>query len=234
MYVLVPDDPVFFAKFQSLEEPLLRQLYLLHSAGLDSDDERIIADAYDSWVQVLLKLPLWSQWHATDTSVPATDTSAPVTDASEPATDTYDGHAPGEPAGYTLYGAGGAQLTSLYPIEVTAADLGHLTACLDLFAAAGRTRRAVPDEADTEADADRPERKDTLVDVFRRVMEVLLLPPPQRLLGTLQQVMRQGRAGSVTLPAEEETEYRRYCEDIVTILSSGDTFAYRSHRALYL
>ncbi|GGZ00940.1 hypothetical protein GCM10010300_51020 [Streptomyces olivaceoviridis] len=213
MYVLVPDDPVFFARFESLEEPLLRRLYLLHSAGLESDDERVIADAYDSWVQVLLKLPLWSQWHAADTSA-------------EPA--------PGEPAGYTLYSAGGTQLTSLYPIEVTAADLGHLTACLDLFVAAGRTQRAVPGRADAEAGADRPEREDTLVDVFRRVMEVLLLPQPQRLLDTLRQAARQGRTGSVTLPAEEETEYRRYCEDIVTILSSGDTFAYRSHRALYL
>ncbi|MEW2290421.1 hypothetical protein [Streptomyces sp. NPDC047841] len=211
--MLVPDDPVFFAKFESLEEPLLRHLYLLHSVDLESDDERIIADAYDSWVQVLLKLPLWSQWHATDTSA---------------------GHAPGEPAGYTLYGAGGTQLTSLYPIEVDAADLGHLTACLDLFAAAGGTGRAGPGRSDTEAGADRPERKDTLVDVFRRVMEVLLLPPPQRLLGALRQVMGQARTGSVTLPAEEETEYRRYCEDIVTILSSGDAFAYRSHRALYL
>ncbi|MGW2034667.1 hypothetical protein [Streptomyces sp. NPDC001811] len=213
MYVLVPDDPVFFAKFESLEEPLLRRLYLLHSADRESDDERIIADAYDSWVQVLLKLPLWSQWHATDTSA---------------------GQAPGEPAGYTLYGAGGTQLTSLYPIEVDAADLGHLTACLDLLAAAGRTRQAVAGHADTEAGADRSERKDTLVDVFRRVMEVLLLPPPQRLLGALRQVAGRAGTGSVILPAEEETEYRRYCEDIVTILSSGDAFAYRSHRALYL
>ncbi len=219
MYVLVPDDPVFYAKFQSLEEPLLRRLHLLHGEGLESDDERIISDAYDSWVQVLLKLPLWSQWHATDTSAPATDTSA--------------GQAPGEPAGYVLYSAGGAQLTSLYPIEVTAADLGHLAACLDLFVAAGGTQRAGPGKADAAAAAHRPGRKDTLVDVFRRVMEVLLLPPPQRLLGTLQAVC-QGRTGSLTLPAEDETEYRRYCEDIVTILSSGDAFAYRSHRALYL
>ncbi|MEW2512998.1 hypothetical protein [Streptomyces sp. NPDC046870] len=213
MYVLVPDDPVFFAKFESLEEPLLRHLHLLHGAGAESDDERIIADAYDSWVRVLLKLPLWSQWHATDTSA---------------------GHAPGEPDGYALYGAGGTQLTSLYPVDVDAADLGHLTACLDLFAAAGRTRRAEPGRADTDAGADRSERKDTLVDVFRRVMEVLLLPPPQRLLGALRQVVGQGRTGSVTLPAEEEAEYRRYCEDVVTILSFGDAFAYHSHRALYV
>ncbi|MFG2356933.1 hypothetical protein [Streptomyces sp. NPDC048521] len=234
MYVLVPDDPVFFAKFQSLEEPLLRHLYLLHSAGMESDDERIISDAYDSWVQVLLKLPLWSQWHATDTSAHATDTSVPATDASAHAPGTSAEHAPGEPAGYTLYSACGTQLTSLYPIEVTAVDLGHLTACLDLFVAAGRTQHAIPAQVGAEVWADLPERKDTLVDVFRRVMEVLLLPPPQRLLGTLQQVVRQGQTVSVTLPAEEETEYRRYCEDIVTILSSGDTFAYRSHRALYL
>ncbi|MFB9573127.1 hypothetical protein [Streptomyces yanii] len=41
-------------------------------------------------------------------------------------------------------------------------------------------------------------------------------------------------AVSVTLPADQETAYRHFCEDIVTILSWGDTFAYRSHRAMYL
>ncbi|GGJ58806.1 hypothetical protein [Streptomyces brasiliensis] len=211
MYVLVPDDPVFHAKFQSLEEPLLRHLYL-HSTGAESDDERIISDAYDSWVQVLLKLPLWSQWHTADVSAD---------------------HAPDEPARCTLYGAGGKQLTSLYPIEVAAGDLGNLMACLDLFVTADRTRRAV--QADAEACADLPERNgSSLTDVFRRVMEVLWLPPPQRLLGTLRQVMSQGQVVSVTLPAEQETEYRRFCEDLVTILSSGDTFAYRNHRAMYL
>ncbi|MEE4546929.1 hypothetical protein V2S66_33820 [Streptomyces sp. V4-01] len=197
MYVLVPDDPVFFAKFQSLEGPLLSRLYRLHSEGLESDDERVIADAYDSWVQVLLKLPLWSQWHT-----PA------VT---------------GERAGYDLYGPRGDQLTSVYPIEVAAVDLGHLTACLDLFAAA----QAKPPQAGP------PESGDALTDAFRRVMDVLLLPAPERLLGALRHVASGEPVASVTLPAEQEAEYRRFCEEIVTILSSGDAFAYRSHRALY-
>lgn len=197
MYVLVPDDPVFYAKFQSLEEPLLRHLYGLHHAGADSDEERVIADAYDSWVQVLLKLPLWARWHTED---------APAVPA------------PGAPPPrYTLYSVRGDELTSLYPIEVSAADLGHLTACLDLFAG---------------ADAEPPEGEEPLSDVFRRVMDVLLLPPPSGLLNILRFAVAPGAA--VTLPAEHEREYQRFCEEIVTILSSGDTFAYRSHRAMYL
>jgi hypothetical protein len=193
VYVLVPDDPVFFAKFQSLEEPLLGSLYMLHSAGPESDDERVIADAYDSWLQVLLKLPLWFDSHTAGTST-------------------------GTPAGYVLYGPRGDQLTSLYPIEVTAVDLGHLTACRDLFTV---VRDGVPEQGMG------------LADTFRRVMEVLLLPPPDALLGTLRHVVPGETVVPVTLPAEQETEYRRFCEDIVTILSSGDAFAYRSHRAMY-
>ncbi|MFF4354431.1 hypothetical protein [Streptomyces sp. NPDC001530] len=200
MYVLVPDDPVFYAKFQSLEEPLLRHLYRLHHSGADSDDERVISDAYDSWVQVLLKLPLWARWHTEDApAVPA---------PAEP-----------PPPRYTLYSMRGDQLTSLYPIEVTAVDLGHLTACLDLFAGTG---------------PEPPYGEERVDDVFRRVMDVLLLPPPPGLLNILRFVGSQGIALSVTLPTEHEREYQRFCEEIVTILSSGDTFAYRSHRAMYL
>lgn len=208
--MLVPDDPVFFAKFQSLEEPLLRHLYRLHAGGLESDDERIISDAYDSWVQVLLKLPLWSEWH---------------TGRSDPE--------PDEPTGYVLYGTRGDQLTSLYPIEVTAVELGHLTACLDLFAARDRALPTMPDQTRAETGAEQPERDRGLADVLRRVLEVLLLPPPRRLLAVLRQVALPEANGSVTLPAEQEREYRRFCEDIVTILSSGDAFGYRSHRAMY-
>ncbi|MFB7504947.1 hypothetical protein [Streptomyces broussonetiae] len=213
MYVLVPDDPVFFAKFQSLEEPLLGHLYRLHSAGLENDDERIISDAYDSWVQVLLKLPLWSEWHTSGT----------------PADPAVDGR-----AGYALYSPSGDQLTSLYPIEVTAVDLGHLMACLALFVAADQARQAVPGQTRAEACGEPPAREDGITDVFRRVMEVLLLPPPQQLLGTLRHAVSQGPVDSVLLEHDQEAEYRRFCEDIVTILSSGDTFAYRSHRAMYL
>ncbi|PWI15300.1 hypothetical protein DI272_14840 [Streptomyces sp. Act143] len=206
MYVLVPDDPVFYAKFQSLEEPLLRHLYRLHHTGAESDDERIISDAYDSWVQVLLKLPLWARWHTED--VPA------VAAAAEP-----------PPPRYTLHSMRGDQLTSLYPIEVTAVDLGHLTACLDLFAGI---------DASAGAGSGPTGGEERLADVFRRVMDVLLLPPPSGLLNILRFVVAQGVAVRVTLPTEREQEYQRFCEDIVTILSSGDAFAYRSHRAMYL
>ncbi|MET7694400.1 hypothetical protein ABZT06_41780 [Streptomyces sp. NPDC005483] len=199
MHLLVPDDPVFYAKFQSLEEPLLRHLYQLHCSGTDTDEERIVSDAYDSWVHVLLRLPLWARWHTEDApAVPA---------PAEP------------PPRYTLYSMRGDELTSLYPIEVTAAELGHLTACLDLFAGTA---------------AEPGDGEEFLTEVFRRVMEVLLLPPPQNLLHLLRFVVLQGAAVLVTLPTEYETEYRRFCEEVVTILSSGDTFALSSHRAMYL
>ncbi len=211
MHALVPDDPVFFAKFQSLEEPLLRHLHRLHVvAGPESDDGRIISDAYDSWVQVLLKLPLWPAGHTGRT-----------------------GPAPDGPAGYVLYGTRGDQLTSLYPIEVTAVELGHLTACLDLLAARDRALPAMPGQATAPWGAEQPERDRGLTDVFRRVLQVLLLPPPRRLLAALRRVALLEAKGSMTLPAEQEGEYRRFCEDLVTILSSGDAFAYRSHWALY-
>ncbi|MFF3606727.1 hypothetical protein [Streptomyces sp. NPDC002463] len=52
-------------------------------------------------------------------------------------------------------------------------------------------------------------------------------------LEMLSRVRLPEAARSVALPAEEEREYRRFCEGIVTILGSGDTFTYRSHRAMY-
>ncbi|AEY85724.1 hypothetical protein SHJG_0447 [Streptomyces hygroscopicus subsp. jinggangensis 5008] len=214
MHVLIPDDPVFFAKFESLEEPLLRQLHRLHSEGLETDDEDVISDAYDSWVQVLVQLPLWFEWYATSRSA---------------------GPTPGDRAQtrYVLYGPGGDQLTSLYPVEVAAADLGNLIACLELFAAADQTRSAAASEAGTGTPAPPPGREQVLPDALRRVLDVLLLSPSDGLLDTLRQAGALEPVVSVTLSAEQETDYRRFCEDIVAILSSGDAFAYRNHRALY-
>ncbi|MEV7077968.1 hypothetical protein AB0N88_05410 [Streptomyces sp. NPDC093516] len=207
MYVLVPDDPVFYAKFQSLEEPLLHHLYRLHHASVESDEERIISEAYDSWVRVLLKLPLWARWHTED--VPEVSAGA------EPS-----------PPRYILHSRRGDHLTSLYPIEVTAVDLGHLTACLDLF--------AVVDAGSVDkGDAGLRGGDRRLADVLRRVMDVLLLPPPSGLLDFLRYVVARQAALPVTLPSECEQEYQRFCEEIVHILSSGDTFAYLSHRAMY-
>ncbi len=64
-------------------------------------------------------------------------------------------------------------------------------------------------------------------------MEVLLLPPPEALLTLLRRAVLDEAAASVSLPADGTAEYRAFCENVVTILSSGDTFTYLSHRALY-
>ncbi|MBZ9645402.1 hypothetical protein [Streptomyces sp. PSKA30] len=78
-------------------------------------------------MQVLLKLPLWSRWHSEEASA-------------DPA--------PAER--YTMHSVRGDQLTSLYPIELTAVDLGHLAACLDLFVEADKVWRPVPEQACAE------------------------------------------------------------------------------------
>jgi hypothetical protein len=236
--VLVPDDPVFQARFQSLEEPLLRRLDPFHGAGEPEEDERVLLDAYDGWVRVLVKLPRW----------PA-----------EGGGDRRAGILTSGRSTYTLYGSRGNLLTSLYPVEVSAADLGSLDACLNLLAEADPDAdpeaeahaEADPEaeahaeaEADAEADPDPdadtdsgparpPAHPDAVADVLRRVVRVLSLPPPRRLLRALRHVVPRGPVVSVTLPASLEAEYRCFCEEFVTLLSAGDPAAYASHRAMY-
>lgn len=208
LYVLVPDDPVFFAKFQSLEEPLLRRLYRLQRQGLDSEEERVVADAYDAWVRVLLRLPLWPRWQAT------TDDATAEADA-----------------GYTLHGVRGGELTSLYPVELAPADLAQLSSCLRVLVEAGQ-QHPEPPPPEPSAGHEPWEGAQALVNVFRRVLGVLLLPSPPELLRALSPV--GGGVRALTLGTTEEAHYRVYCADIVHILSSGDTFAYQSHLAMYM
>ncbi|MFF1868187.1 hypothetical protein [Kitasatospora herbaricolor] len=158
MYVLVPDDPVFFAKFQSLEDLLLSCLYGLQLEGVDSEEARLVADAYDSWVRVLLKLPLWSRRREDAADLSRTD--------------------------YQLYAPGGVELTSLYPVELAVADVEQLWLCLRAFLDAGTERADVSRRAGGAA-GPAPEH---LIGVFRRVVGVLLLPAPPELMRTLRQV----------------------------------------------
>ncbi|MFD0262518.1 hypothetical protein ACFRKE_11785 [Kitasatospora indigofera] len=201
MYVLVPDDPVFFAKFQSLEDLLLRCLYVLQVEGVDSEEARLVADAYDSWVRVLLKLPLWSRRREDATDLSRTD--------------------------YKLYAPGGAELTSLYPVELAVGDVEQLWLCLRVLRDSGAERPAAPLRA-AGAAGTAPEH---LIGVFRRVVGVLLLPAPPELMRTLRQVL--SGAPAVTLGHREEAQYRRYCATVVRLLSSGDGFGYRNHLAIY-
>ncbi|WP_042394969.1 hypothetical protein [Streptacidiphilus carbonis] len=206
MYVLVPDDPVFFSKFQSLEEPLLWRLHCLRSKGPDTDEAHLLADAYDSWVRVLLKLPLWPRWHVTGASTPETDEDDRIE--------------------YTLFNAHGTELTGLYPVDLAAADLEQLALCLFAISDARRDGRGLLGQACKEALG----TAESLVNGFRRVLGALLLPPPRELLSALHGV---GRTSTVTLTPNEEASYRRYCADLVHILSSGDQFAVQSHLAMY-
>lgn len=207
--MLVTDDPVFFARFESLEEPFLHLLHRFHSEGLESAEERVVFDAYESWVRILVKLPLWPRWQEADSA------SAFPAD--------------GEGSEYRLYSEHGSELTSLYPVDLAPADLEQLTLCLSMLVEAGKDRNSTLGQVLYESQ----DRTDGLLDAFQRVLGVLLLPSPRQLLAALSDAAPQGRTKTVTLTPAGEIEYRRYCGDIVHILSSGDRFAYQSHRAMY-
>ncbi|MGW3466865.1 hypothetical protein ACWDE9_48490 [Streptomyces olivaceoviridis] len=87
-------------------------------------------------------MPLWFEWYTTSQTA---------------------GSAPGDrvQVRYALYGPGGYELTSLYPVGATATHLGNLLACLELFAS-------------TETPALPPGWEQTLPDCLRRVLDILL------------------------------------------------------------
>lgn len=224
MDVLVPDNPVFHARFQSLEEEFLRHLHRFQGAqGHESEDERMLLDAYDSWVRVLVELPHWSHR-------PRREDAARGTQGKEDRDGTTGGIIPSGRTTYTLYGSRGDRLTSLYPVEVKAADLACLTACLDLLTAAGAER--VPPVTALAATVP-PRGPDTLADVLRGVVQVLRLRPPHALLRSLRHVVPRGPVVSVTLSPAQDVEYRRFTEQFVTVLSAGDPAAHAGHRAGY-
>ncbi|SEG91374.1 hypothetical protein SAMN05216223_12397 [Actinacidiphila yanglinensis] len=224
MDVLVPDDPVFHARFQSLEEVFLRRLHRFQGAqGPESEDERMLLDAYDSWVRILVELPHWSHR-------PRRGDATREPRGKEDEDRTTDGIIPSGRTTYTLYGSRGDRLTSLYPVEVNAADLGCLTACVDLLTAAGPER--VPPVAPLAATVP-PQQPDALADVLRGVVQVLRLCPPHRLLRALRHVVPRGPVVSVTLSPAQDVEYRRFTEQFVTVLSAADPAAHTGHRSVH-
>ncbi|MEU3862828.1 hypothetical protein AB0F03_36980 [Streptomyces sp. NPDC028722] len=206
MHVLVPDDPVMAVNFLSVEEPLLHSLHYYYGTELTDAQAATIRVAYDSWGELQQELPARFRSHAPDV----------VTD---------------EEVGYVLEGVAGQRLTRLCAIDV-GQRVDHLEACYIMLRQAqlDSRRGALALLADVLL-----EINDGIdfVDRLRRVLQVLRLPPPPRLLAAIPLPAPCGPVTVVPLNAEQEGEYRGYCGKVIGILSGDDGFAFVTHWALY-
>jgi hypothetical protein len=205
MHVLLPDDPVFVSKFLAIERPLLWSLHYLYAQELGVEQAGVVRDAYDSWGELLKRLPAPLQWQ-----LPAEEHS---------------------PQGYTLDAPRGRRLRSLYPMEVSTRHLERLTSCQRMLSQAGSGFGADPlAYALTDLTDDEP---CDLVEDFRRVLAVMQLSAPPNLLATLKEAAPAGPNIAISLDAEQAEEHRELCGRIVYALSAGDSFNYNNHHALY-
>ncbi|MGW4230091.1 hypothetical protein ACWEF9_12530 [Streptomyces sp. NPDC004980] len=208
MHVLVPEDPVFMTRFLAMEEPLLHSLYYFYLRDLPPGQAKIIRDAYEGWGDIQSRMPPRLHWQET---------------AVRRARQRRD------PEGYTLRGRGGAPLTCLHVVGMSAESISGLRACHGLLAeaeseAVGPLARALGEIA---------EHGQNVVDNFRRVLDILQIQAPPRLLGSLRQAAPTGPVTAISLDGTQEEEYETFCDRMVRTLSAGDRFTYAMHRALY-
>lgn len=209
MYVLVPDDPVFMTKFLAMEDPLLHSLYYFYLSDLPPEQAEVIRAAYDSWGNIQKRLPPRLHWQEL----------------------TAHGARQWQHAeGYALRSPCGKRLTCLYIVEISAEYQSRLTACHSLLAqaeidAGGPLTHALRDIWDQDQN---------LVENFRRVLDVLQLQAPPRLLESVRRGMSAGSGIEITIDAIQEEEYVSFCDHIVHALSAGDRFNYTMHREIYL
>ncbi|UFR07142.1 hypothetical protein KBP30_41100 [Streptomyces sp. Go40/10] len=209
--LLIPDDPVFKSCFIPLEQPLFYSLQYWYTTELTDSQMATVRDAYDSWGEIEQMLP------------PRFRAQAPEAD--------------GEDDDYVLEGVAGQRLTRLYAVE--AGDrVGRLEACYTMLRQAQLDRWPHPLAdilREINALGSSPDRTDgvDLVDSLRRVLRVLSLQAPPHLLASIRQAAPSGPVKTIALNAEQEQEYRVYCEKVVHVLSAGDRFTYTTHRLLY-
>ncbi|MFF9091298.1 hypothetical protein ACF1BE_34055 [Streptomyces sp. NPDC014991] len=206
MHVLVPDDPVMAAKFLSVEEPLLHSLHYYYRAELTDAQAATIRVAYDSWGELQQDLPARFRSHAPDA----------VT---------------GEEDGYVLEGVAGQRLTRLCAIEA-GQRVDHLEACYVMLRQAQLDSHRGPLSLLADVLLEINDGID-FVDRLRRVLQVLRLPSPPRLLAAIPRPAPRGPVTVVALNAEQEREYRGHCGKVIGILSGDDSFAFITHWALY-
>ncbi|MEU0256638.1 hypothetical protein ABZ299_30125 [Streptomyces sp. NPDC006184] len=206
MHVLVPDDPVMAVNFLSVEEPLLHSLHYYYRAELTDAQAAIIRVAYDSWGELQQELPARFRSHAPDA----------VTD---------------EEDGYVLEGVAGQRLTRLCAIDA-GQRVHHLEACYRMLRQAQLDRHhgALALLADVLLEIN---SGIDFVDRLRRVLQVLRLPSPPRILAAIPPPAHRESVTVVALNTEEEREYRGHCGKVIGILSGDDGFAFVTHWALY-
>jgi hypothetical protein len=207
VHILIPDDPVLAAGFLLLEQPLLSSLRLRYRTVLTDSQAKIIEVAHKSWGELQRMLPRGFHAHP------------PETGASEP-------------EGCVLETLGGQRLTTLYAVD-PGQRVGHLEVCYMMLRQAQIDGWPGPLDVLDDVLREIGDGVD-LVDRYGRVLQVLRLPSPPRLLAAVRQATPPGPATPVTLSAEQEREYRGHCEKIIGILSGDDGFAYAAHRALYM
>ncbi|MEU4262529.1 MULTISPECIES: hypothetical protein [Streptomycetaceae] len=194
-------------RFLAMEEPLLHSLYYFYLRDLPPGQAEIIRSAYESWGDIQSRMPPRLHWQ---------QRAAGRTRQWQ------------DPEGYTLRGRGGAPLTCLHAVRMSAESIKGLRACHGLLVEAeseeGPLARALGEIA---------EHGQNVVDNFRRVLDILQIQAPARLLGSLRQAAPAGPATAISLDGTQEAEYETFCERMVRTLSAGDGFTYVMHRALY-
>jgi hypothetical protein len=203
MYVLVPEEPMFLARFNEAEAPLLYELYNYYLPELESAESELIRAAYEAWADIHQRLPPALQWR----ELPP------------------DG-VPEAPGGYVLHDPSGRrQLTSLYPVHVHANALETLRACHTMLAWAERTE--VGPLADVLSAIHRApqNRGKRPLDSLRRALDVLELKAAPQLVDCLRGVIPTGQESpvvAITLRADQYAAYQALCEQIADALSAGD------------
>ncbi|MET9923888.1 MULTISPECIES: hypothetical protein [unclassified Streptomyces] len=211
MHILMPEDPVFMTRFLEMEEPLLHSLYYLHIDHLPKVQAETIRRAYECWGDIQAAMPKFLSWHTPS----AFELAAPRR----------------ESEGYLLHSPDGAQLISLYAVEVSIERLGCLAACLTLLEEAENAMGGPL--AGALAEIREPRGRD-LVDNFRRVLRALQIPAPLSLLASLRHAAPAGPEEEVHLDEAQHAEYVTYSDEFCYALSTGDWFTYTMHRSLYL
>ncbi|WP_299529374.1 hypothetical protein [uncultured Streptomyces sp.] len=209
IYILVPEESVFMARFLEMEERLLHSLYYYHLETLAPHAADIVRGAYESWGEIQEKMPPLACWQ----------------ELSNPA-GVCRGAAR---AGYKLYGPDGNRLVSLHAVQVGTEHIRRLEACRDLL---DETADG-PGGPLAQALEEISEHDENAVHHFRRTVDVMRFPVPSLLLAPLRRAAPAGPVLEIDLNEAQQAAYLSYSDRVALTLSSGDDFAYAMHRALY-
>ncbi|MGY1548233.1 hypothetical protein [Streptomyces sp. MN6] len=203
MYVLLPDDPIFLARFFRLDKPFA-ELDGLYAEEIGAERAAVVRTAYDSWAELAQLLPPALQW------------MFPI---------SGDG-----PEGYTLDDPLGRRLQSMYIREDRDGHVAKLMACQRMLTEAQLHDSSDPLAMALD---DLDETYTDWVDDLRRAVGVLNLRVPPRLLKIFRSAAPLGPTVALSLNADQADDYRTLCSRIVHALSAGDDLGHATHHMLY-